>query len=214
MRCCLPPPGWPVFPFHGRQAELIDRQAASLAEQSRPLAFRRLGGPARGRFGDREQGRRPGALATYGADQMGRSRHRLNPGEARDPSAYFRASRALVEKVGNRTGGGAGRSGLRQTAREIACRASGDRRPGQGPAVRPAAFLAGGLERVELGHGLAAWLSARPVTSRATSPRPSPTGLIIDREVARFDLGEFLFERLARGRCRHWPRHGSIWGPA
>ncbi|WP_306087342.1 hypothetical protein [Qipengyuania flava] len=196
--------GMASLPLPRSVARLIDRQAASpgWAEQSSHDRWRfdgwvvlREGGSAAA------NGAQTGALATYGASQMGAVlAYRLNPGEARDPSAYLRASRALVEGGETELAAGGAIRPFGKLPVKLHAELRVTERPGQGPAVRPAAFLAGGLGGVELGHGLAARGYAQAGYVAGDFATPFADGaLVVDREVARFDLGRVSLGGTARG---------------
>ena len=196
--------GMASLPLPRSVARLIDRQAASpgWAEQSSHGRWRfdgwvvlREGGSATA------NGAQTGAPATYGASQMGAVlAYRLNPGEARDPSVYLRASRALVEGGETELAAGGAIRPFGKLPVKLHAELRVTERPGQGPAVRPAAFVAGGLEGVGLGHGLAARGYAQAGYVAGDFATPFADGaLVVDREVARFDLGRVSLGGTARG---------------
>lgn len=147
-----------------------------------------------------DSGSRP---ASYGASQLGAVlSYRLAPGTPRAPAAYLRASRALVD--GGETEGALGLRARPFGRIPLALHAEARLtvRPGHSPEIRPAAFVAGGFDRIDLpaqlvarGYGQAGYVGGEFATAFADG------AFVAEREVARFDLG-----RVALG--------GGVWGGA
>ncbi|UYH55148.1 hypothetical protein N6L26_00840 [Qipengyuania sp. SS22] len=145
-----------------------------------------------------ESGSRP---ASYGASQLGAVlSYRLAPSTPHVPAAYIRASRALVD--GGETEGALGLRARPFAGIPLTIHAEGrlTARPGHSPEIRPAAFVAGGFDRLDLpaqvvarGYGQAGYVGGEFATPFADG------AFVAEREVARFDLG-----RVALG--------GGIWG--
>ena len=129
------------------------------------------------------------APSAYGGSQAGALlAYSLAPGSRRDPAIYLRASAALREP------------GQREAALGLRVRPLGDKRlalhaevrgaqSGSGTQVRPAAFATYGYENRDLPHGLA----ARAYVQAGYVGGDFATGfadgqLVVDREVAKFDL--------------------------
>ena len=135
-----------------------------------------------------ESGTRP---ASYGASQLGAVlAYRLAPGTPHAPAAYLRASRALVD--GGETEGALGLRAKPFGRIPLALHAEARLtiRPGDSPEIRPAAFVAGGFDRIDLpaqlvarGYGQAGYVGGEFATAFADG------AFVAEREVAGFDLG-------------------------
>ncbi|QYJ07952.1 hypothetical protein [Qipengyuania flava] len=129
--------------------------------------------------------------ASYGASQMGSVlAYRLAPSSRRQPSAYARASQALVAAGEREVALGLSARPLPRLPVSLHLEARVTERPGE-TEVRPAAFLAGGFERVDLpaglrarGYGQAGYVHGDFATAFADGK------IVADREVASFDLGK------------------------
>ncbi|MCA0910708.1 hypothetical protein [Qipengyuania gaetbuli] len=131
-------------------------------------------GPAPPAYGDSQAG----ALLAYS----------LAPGSRRDPAVYLRASAALREP------------GQREAALGLRVQPLGDKRlaihaevraahAGSGTQVRPAAFATYGYENRDLPHGLGARAYAQAGYVGGDFATGFADGqLVVDREVAKFDL--------------------------
>ncbi|MXO49816.1 hypothetical protein GRI42_00695 [Erythrobacter gaetbuli] len=129
------------------------------------------------------------ALSSYGGSQAGALlAYSLAPGSRRDPAFYLRASAALREP------------GQSEAALGVRVRPLGDRRlalhaevrgaqTGSGTQVRPAAFATYGYENRNLPHRLGARAYAQAGYVGSDFATGFADGqLVLDREVAKFDL--------------------------
>ncbi len=134
-------------------------------------------------------GERP---ASYGASQVGAVlAFRLDPDNAHAPAAYVRASRALIE--GGETEGAVGVRVRPMAGLPVSLHAEArlTQRPGRPVELRPAAFVAGGFEGLSLPQGLTARGYGQAGYAGGEFSTPFADGaLVVEREVARFDLGE------------------------
>tara|TARA_Y100000780_G_scaffold202680_1_gene195999 strand:+ start:92 stop:955 length:864 start_codon:yes stop_codon:yes gene_type:complete len=139
--------------------------------------------------------------ASYGASQMGALlSYRLAPGTAHDPSAYARATRALVEDGETEAAVGLRLRPFARVPLAVHAEVRATHRPGQAAEFRPAAFVAGGFER----RGLPAGLNARGYGQAGfvggSFATPFADGaLVVERDVAAFDLGDVALGATARG---------------
>jgi len=129
--------------------------------------------------------------ASYGASQLGAIlAYRLAPGgAARQPAAYARIARALVDDGDSEAALGLRARLLSGVPLSLHAELRVTERPGRGPEIRPAAFLAGGFDALRLparmtarGYGQAGYVGGDFATAFADG------ALVAEREVARFDL--------------------------
>ena len=139
--------------------------------------------------------------ASYGASQMGALlSYRLAPGTAHDPGAYARATKALVEDGETEAAVGLRLRPFARVPLAVHAEVRATHRPGQAAEFRPAAFVAGGFER----RGLPAGLNARGYGQAGfvggSFATPFADGaLVVERDVAAFDLGDVALGATARG---------------
>ena len=144
--------------------------------------------------------------ASYGADQVGAVlRYALAPDSLFDPQAYGRASKALVRDGEAEVAGGLSV----RLARRVPVRLHGEVRVTERPGntgdrteVRPAAFIATGLPRQEIGPGLEAdaYLQAGYVGGEFD------TGFVDGRAVVEAPV--------IRDETRRFALGGGVWGGA
>ncbi|MEX0341968.1 MAG: hypothetical protein AB3N06_05235 [Erythrobacter sp.] len=141
--------------------------------------------------------------ASYGASQLGAVlSFRLAPAASQGAAAYIRVSRALVDNGETEGAVGLRLQPVANLPVSVNAEARITERPGRPAEIRPAAFLAGGFDRLRLpagvearGYGQAGYVGGEFATFFADG------SIVAEREVASFDLG-----RVSLG--------GGAWGGA